>query len=141
MSLMTDLIKKYEGCRLTAYKDSLGLWTCGWGHLLEQTIDWTGTTITQAKADEYLDEDISRAAGLASSFPHWSSLNEVRQAVLTSMTFQLGDKPLHWPHFMLALENKDYSAASAEGLDSRWAVQTPERAREEMNLLESGVLS
>ena len=25
------LIKKFEGCRLKAYKCSAGVWTCGWG--------------------------------------------------------------------------------------------------------------
>lgn len=139
MSFLTDLIKKYEGCRLEAYKDSLGYWTIGWGHLMDQSLDWTGTTITQEKADEYLANDIGHAQVLASSFPHWGSLNEIRQAVLTSMCFQLGNKPLYWPHFMLALEDKDYTKAGIEGLNSLWASQTPGRATSEMALLESGL--
>jgi lysozyme len=138
MSIVTDLIKRYEGCRLTAYRDTLGFWTAGWGHLLAQDTDWEGVQFPQAQVDAWLDRDIDHACTLASSFPHWSGLNEVRQAVLTSMCFQLGDKPLYWPHFMLALENKDYSAAAAEGLDSLWAQQTPQRAREEMSMLEHG---
>lgn len=139
MSLCDDLIKKYEGCRLESYKDSLGKWTIGWGHLLESGIDWTGKIITQEQADEWLEQDIGYAKVLATSFPHWSELNEVRQAVLTSMTFQLGNKPLYWPHFMLALENKDYPLAADEGLNSLWAQQTPRRATEEMELLEKGI--
>ena len=27
-----NLIKKYEGCRLTAYKCPAGVWTIGYGH-------------------------------------------------------------------------------------------------------------
>lgn len=27
-----ELIKKFEGCRLAAYKDSSGVWTIGYGH-------------------------------------------------------------------------------------------------------------
>ena len=27
-----DLIKKFEGCRLTAYADVAGVWTIGYGH-------------------------------------------------------------------------------------------------------------
>lgn len=48
------IIKKYEGCRLTAYKCPAGVWTIGYGHTkgVKQ-----GMTITQAKADAYLEAD------------------------------------------------------------------------------------
>lgn len=29
------LIKRFEGCRLTAYQDSVGVWTIGYGHTLD----------------------------------------------------------------------------------------------------------
>jgi|WetSurMetagenome_2_1015567.scaffolds.fasta_scaffold149651_3 lysozyme len=138
MSIATDLIKKYEGCRLTAYQDILGLWTCGWGHLLSQNNEWGGYTITQEQADLWLSQDVAKAQGIAKGFPHWDLMNEVRQAVLTSMTFQMGTKPLRWPHFMAALEAQDYTAAAIAGLDSEWAIQTPKRAEEEMDMLEKG---
>ncbi len=139
MSFLRDLIAKYEDCRLTAYRDTLGLWTIGYGHLMSQTKDWTGYTIGQSLADQLLDEDIAKAWDLARQFPHWTELNEVRQGVLTSMIFQLGSKPLYWPQFIMMLTERDYSAAAAAGLDSRWAAQTPKRAEEEMGMLASGV--
>lgn len=41
-----NLIKSFEGCRLTAYKDSVGIWTIGYGTTTaDKTI--TGTTIRQ----------------------------------------------------------------------------------------------
>jgi lysozyme len=138
--IVDDLIRKYEGCRLTAYRDSLGLWTCGWGHLLDQSVDWPGYTITQDQADTWLEQDISTAQLIAVRFPHWYSLNEVRQAVLTSLCFQMGTKPLYWPQFNLELEKQDYHEAAIAGMDSRWAEQTPARAKEEMAMLESGKL-
>lgn len=48
------IIKKYEGCKLTAYKCPAGVWTIGYGHTkgVKQ-----GMTITQAKADAYLEAD------------------------------------------------------------------------------------
>mgnify|MGYP001040850406 CR=1 FL=1 len=27
-----SLIKRFEGCRLTDYQDSIGIWTIGYGH-------------------------------------------------------------------------------------------------------------
>jgi lysozyme len=133
--LAEALITECEGCKLTAYKDSRGLWTIGVGHLLPQGQDWTGHTIPQEQADLMLADDMQTARVLASEFPHYDELNEVRQAVLISMAFQLGSKPLHWPHFMAALEARDYNAAADAGLDSLWAKQTPARAAREMVML------
>jgi lysozyme len=141
---MTDLADKLitesEGCRLTAYKDTRGLWTIGVGHLLDNSYDRTGYTITQEEANELLDQDTKKARQEATGFPHFFNMNEVRQAVCISMAFQLGTKPLHWPNFMAALEAEDYSAAATAGRDSDWwRVQTRKRAEREMQMLESGL--
>ena len=61
MTLMTtsqmgiDLIKKYEGCKLTAYKCPAGVPTIGYGRT--QSVKM-GMTITQAQADAFLKDDI-----------------------------------------------------------------------------------
>lgn len=140
---MTDLadilIEQSEGCQLEAYKDTLGLWTIGWGHLLQpQGIDWTGSTIDQAQADQWLDEDTAQARVLAAQFPNFAGMSDVRQAVLISMTFQMGGKPLTWPNFMAALKDTDYTAAAAAGRDTDWwRDETHARAEREMSMLES----
>jgi lysozyme len=136
--LALQLIEESEGCRLTAYKDTRGLWTIGVGHLLTQDRDWTGYAITQQEADAFLSADSTQARALAVEFPYFQSMNEVRQAVCISMCFQMGSKPLSWPHFIQALHLQDYTSAAAAGLDSLWAVQTPVRAQREMKMLESG---
>lgn len=48
-----DLIKKYEGCNLKAYKDANG-YSIGYGHFGVKSTD----TITQAQAEKYLKNDI-----------------------------------------------------------------------------------
>lgn len=52
------LLKFYEGCRLTAYKDAVGVWTIGYGstgpHVKE------GMTITQEQAEALLKQDLQR---------------------------------------------------------------------------------
>ena len=50
-----ELIKRYEGCRLTAYKCAAGVPTIGWGHTKGVTM---GMKITQAQADAMLVEDL-----------------------------------------------------------------------------------
>lgn len=137
--LAQKLIEESEGVRLTAYRDSLGKFTVGVGHLLDASKDWTGYTITQEQCDSLLQADMGASRSYASAFPHYVEMNEVRQAVCVSMAFQLGSKPLHWPNFMASLKSKDYTGAKDAGLDSLWAQQTPKRATREMDMLESGV--
>jgi lysozyme len=136
--LAEQLIEESEGLQLTAYKDTRGLWTVGWGHLLDQSKDWGGYTITREFADALLEADMVAARHYAALFPHFAELDEVRQAVLISMCYQMGAKPLHWPNFVAALTVPDYTAASFAGLDSLWAEQTPQRAKREMQMLMTG---
>ena len=51
-----SLIKKYEGCKLTAYRCPAGVLTIGYGHTRGVK---NGMTITQGIADQLLREDIA----------------------------------------------------------------------------------
>ena len=50
------LIKKFEGCKLKAYKCSAGVWTIGYGHTAGVK---EGDVISQPEADKLLEEDIA----------------------------------------------------------------------------------
>lgn len=50
------LIKKFEGCKLTAYKCPAGIWTIGYGHTRNVH---KGEVITQQQADELLKQDLN----------------------------------------------------------------------------------
>ena len=52
------LIKEFEGCRLQAYQDSVGVWTIGYG---STTDVGPGQAITQAEAEDRLLEDLKHA--------------------------------------------------------------------------------
>lgn len=49
------LLKRFEGCKLTAYQDGGGVWTIGYG-----STDGVreGQTISQSEADEKLETDV-----------------------------------------------------------------------------------
>lgn len=53
-----DLIKRWEGCRLKSYQDSVGVWTIGYGLTTAAGIVpvTAGMTITQRQADAYLEQ-------------------------------------------------------------------------------------
>lgn len=51
------LIKEFEGCKLVAYQDIVGVWTIGYGETLwlkdgQKVKVWQGLSITQAQADQ-----------------------------------------------------------------------------------------
>jgi lysozyme len=50
------LVKEFEGCKLQAYQDIVGVWTIGYGETMwmvdgKRIPVWKGQTITQAEAD------------------------------------------------------------------------------------------
>ena len=49
------LIKKFEGCELQAYQDSVGVWTIGYGHTKDVQ---EGLKITQEEAEVMLQEEM-----------------------------------------------------------------------------------
>jgi len=136
-SLAEKLIASEEGRDPCVYRDSQGYFTIGIGCLVDKS--QLGAGLCDAAIDAQFEHDSANARSAAARFPHFAELNEVRQAVLISMAFQLGTKPLHWPNFVAALEARDYAKAAEQGLDSDWArVQTQRRAARQMRMLATG---
>lgn len=91
---------------------------------------------------EQLRYDIiqSRASAKQICAGFWNDLNEVRQDVLTAMVFQLGAVGVSkFRATLQALKNCDYNLASEQMLKSKWAKQTPARAKRMANLIKYGV--
>lgn len=50
-----NIIRQFEGCRLVAYRDPIGILTIGWGSTAGVV---SGETITQSTADQMLYNDV-----------------------------------------------------------------------------------
>ena len=61
-STLIAAIKKFEGVRLTAYQDSVGVWTIGYGHTKDVK---KGDRITQYQAEQFLREDLQQFEAVA----------------------------------------------------------------------------
>lgn len=132
-----QLVSEEEGRNRCAYFDSRKLLTIGIGCLVDPSIPGAG--LCDEAITVQFAHDSATARAIAARFPHFAELNEVRQAVLISMAFQLATKPLHWPNFMAALEARDYPKAAEQGRDSDWwRTQTHARAERAMTMLASG---
>lgn len=128
------LVSEEEGRIAHAYQDSLGFWTIGVGCLVDAR---KGGALCDEAIDAQLEHDLRFARSRASALTGFDQCNEVRQAVLISMCFQLGTLS-GWPTFRKALAAGDYNAAADAGLDSLWARQTPNRAKRQMQMLRTG---
>lgn len=79
-------LKSREGVRLTAYLDSVGVWTIGWGHTLGVK---QGDQITPEQADAFLRADIqSHAAPILAAIKVPVTENE--RDALVSIAFNIG---------------------------------------------------
>ncbi|MDM2816943.1 lysozyme [Citrobacter sp. Cpo102] len=113
------LIKEFEGCKLTAYQDSVGVWTIGYGWT--QPVDGTpiraGMTIKQETAERLLktglvsyESDVSRLVKVG--------MTQGQFDALVSFTYNLGARSLSTSTLLRKLNAADYAGAADEFL--RW---------------------
>lgn len=132
-----DLIARHEGWRSRLYRDSEGLWTIGYGFCLDPE---RGVEMPREVGDLWLEILIRQTrAEVAAAIPCFRALDEVRQAVLIDMAYNLGVLGLlRFRKMLTALERGDYHAVADEMLDSRWAWQVGRRATELAEMMRSG---
>lgn len=107
------------------YKCTAGKTTIGYGRNLEDK------GITASEAEEMLLTDMCEVEERLFGEGLFSGLNDARKAVLINMGYQLGVSGLFkFKKMIAALDRKEYELAAKEMLNSRWAMQTPNRAKE-----------
>lgn len=137
MSKLKQQLKRDEGVIPHAYKDSEGHLTIGVGFLIDKE---KGGFVPDFIIDLWLDYLIEQTRReLSNAFSWFRNLDKVRQDAITNMVYQLG-----LPNFrgfkktIALLKAGAYSAAADEMLDSRWAKQTPERAKRVSEQIRTG---
>jgi lysozyme len=83
-----EIVKKWEGCRLRAYRDGGGVLTIGYGHTQGVT---DGLQWTQDQADEALIHDLKSAEAAVLKHITVLGLKPNQLAALTSFVFNLGE--------------------------------------------------
>jgi len=131
------MLSLHEGRIPHAYQDSLGYWTIGVGHLIDKR---KGGRLPEEIIDALLDYDIkAHTRPLYEALPWLHRLDEVRQAVLCDMAFNLGvNGLLKWKNTLRFVEQGDYSRAAAAMRSSLWARQVKSRAVRLVKMMETG---
>lgn len=86
-----ELIKSFEGCRLSAYKCPSNKWTIGWGRTSGV---YEGMVISQAQADQFLFEDVQRFVNAVNQYQARFNFNQNEFDALVSFTYNCGDGSL-----------------------------------------------
>ena len=144
-SLLRQELTRDEGLKTRAYKDSLGYWTIGVGHLLGSSPRMTELNEEEIRA--LLDYDIKSAEIAANSvFPNFMRLSEqqyddkteVRKRALVNMCFNLGAKIKMFKKFVSCVESMQWEQAGKEMLSSLWAKQVGDRALRLRDMIVNG---
>lgn len=131
MSLKDD-IKREEGYRDWPYRCSEGFLTVWYGHNLDAApICNEARKHLVAAAEAQFEHDFGKSVDEARSLGDWfDRMPEAWQEACVAMIYQLGLPTfLEFRKMIAALKAGDGKEAERQALDSRWARQTPERAR------------
>ena len=135
---LTEQLRRDEGTKATAYQDHLGFWTIGVGRLIDSRKPGAG--LRPDEIDYLLRNDIAdRVVALTKALPWFIKLDEARRGVLINMAFQLGTAGLLGFKSTLALVAAGkYAEAAEQMLKSKWATQTPARAKRLAEQMKTG---
>lgn len=125
LSSIYTTLRADEGERLSPYRCTEGFLTVGVGHNLD------AKPISKRASQVILEDDVADVlAELDRALPWWRGLPARRGEALVYMGFQLGVPGLvKFRKMLAALQAGDGVEAQKQALDSRWADQTPARAR------------
>ena len=126
MEKLLERIKEHEGFRSKVYKCTEGYDTIGYGFAIKDL------ELDEDIAEEILMRKLTKLIKqVRSKFDWLDSVPREVQGVLVEMSYQMGvtgvtkfKKALH------AMQMFQWRIAATELLDSRWAKQTPNRAKE-----------
>ena len=125
MPNLIEQIKESEGFRPTEYKCTEGFDTICYGFAIKDLV------LGEDICDMILERKVAELKlRIQQKFPFYEDMPEAVQDVIVEMCYQMGVSGFSKfrktiDHFM----RKDYKSASEEMLDSRWAKQTPNRAK------------
>ena len=137
MERLLKMIKLHEGVKSHAYQCTAGKWTIGAGRNIDEE---GGLGLSNEEINVLLINDIERVKGELSAAYFWfPALDEVRQAAMIDMCFNLGLSRLRgFVKAIEAMSRQEFDNAADEFLDSRWASQVGQRAVRVTEMIRTG---
>lgn len=150
LSKWCDRLIAHEGMKLMPYRCTAGKLTIGVGRNLEDNPPTPEEAralgdymhgITENAAKMLLRNDIARCfEALKRIVEGFEELDEERQYALLDMCFQMGVRGFRrFKRLLKAVEQRNFELAAFECLTSKYAQQTPKRAKRIAQLLKTSV--
>ena len=138
MEKLLETLKRHEGVKHHAYRDSLGVLTIGCGRNISDSRRHHGLGLSDAEIDYMLQNDIERTVKeLSEEYDWFDDLEEgARRDAIINMHFNLGR--VRFATFKRAIshmENENHKEAATEFLQSKWAKQVKGRALEVTDMI------
>ena len=140
---LLESVKKHEGFRDHVYLDSLSKRTVGYGHLCVEDHWEDGKKYDKEYLEDILEKDLQSAVDQAHDMCQGMEISDFAKSLICEMIFQLGGNGVSkFKNMWKALKENppNYEEASVQMLDSRWAKQTPNRAKEMAGHMEKCVV-
>jgi lysozyme len=132
MSDVQQWIKRCEALKLQMYIDTTGNPTIGWGRNLRKGI-------SPDEAELMFQNDFKETLAELEPCEWYTSLPYGVKNAIINMNFNLGiNKLLQFKRMITALTVKNYTLAAQEALDSLWATQVGQRAKDVAVMIRSG---
>jgi lysozyme len=132
MNYVKKWIKKCESLKLQMYMDTKGNPTIGWGRNLKNGI-------TLDEAELMFQNDFEESISELEACNWYPSLPYGVKCALVNMNFNLGIKKfLEFKKMIAALIEKNYTLAAQEVLNSLWATQVGQRAKDVAVMISEG---
>jgi lysozyme len=127
-----EWIKNCEALKLIPYVDTTGNLSVGWGRNLRD-----GIRIDEAEL--MFQNDFKQTVGELEPLSWYSIQPQGVKNALINMNFNLGITDLlEFKEMIAALESKNYPAAASAALNSLWAKQVGERAKDIAVMISEG---
>ena len=134
------MIIKHEGVRYKPYKDSLGKWTVGVGHLIgdgKTLPDDMNREFSAAEIAQIFEEDFEHHKKIAEKTPGYQKANKAAKGAMIDLAFNMGYWWPKWPNTSRYLKVGNFVSAANELEDSKWYGQVGLRADTIVGLIDS----
>ena len=122
-------IKKNEGYSQSPYKDQLGYFTIGYGHLIKKNEKkYFQLKYNKKHFENLFISDFNKSLNEYNKYFRKKSHDQADKELIVEMIFQLGSKGVsNFKKMIKYLNKKKKYMACLEMMDSLWYKQTPER--------------
>jgi lysozyme len=130
---LLESVKKHEGYKNHVYLDTRNKRTVGVGHLCVEDFWEDGKEYEESFLMDILQKDLQGSIDGAEELCEGLKISDDAKILIIEMIFQLGKTGVKKFRNMWKALQQDppqYDVAATEMLDSRWAKQTPNRAKE-----------